>query len=439
MYLVVSFSYKNTEISLREKLNFNKSDSLAMLEILSLINEIDEVMLLSTCNRVEFYIYSKEHNQEKEEEIIKKFISKLVSFKRSKDIMLDENELLNKSFLSNLDAVHHIFSVASSLDSIVIGETQIVDQLKNALRLSKENNFCTKELPKLIQFAFKCATRVRNESDISKNSISIASVAVNNAMSRFNISKFKDELIPTLNVLVIGAGEIGILCLKHLLKFNLKITATNRTIENLKNISFLDFNRIEILDFKNLEQKLNDFDLVFSAITGNIINISKNLTKNQVIFDLAIPRSINLKFNKLREIITIDDLNEIVNNNLALKRANTRIAFGIVGKSVIEFQNHCENVNIDPLIKTLRLNAKNASMKEINRAIKKGFIPEALRENIQKLLHSAFNEFLHAPTIKLKLLPKNKDSIIALNSIEKIFGNAKIEQNEIKNVTGETI
>lgn len=414
MFVATSFSHKNTDISLREKLSLNNFEALQLLEILSKINGIDECMIISTCNRCEIYAFSSAEGSI----ICEDIINALSNFKN-----LDSKKMLDiVNFYTNLDAIHHIFCVTSSLDSLVLGETQIAGQLKNAYKISVDNNFCGKEFENLMVFAFKCAASVRNQTHISKNPVSISSVAINCALDYFQNTN------SSINALIIGAGEMSSICLKYLLrhkKFN--ITLANRSMENAKKLidSVAKSENVDILELSQIKDRFNDFNLIFSAVNGGLL-IDKSYFKvkneNRIIFDLSIPRNIESKENINSEItknidfICVDDLKIKASNHISSRQNSARAGFGIVGKYVLEFENHINSADVGQLIKAMRQRAKEASLKELDRAIKKGFVPLALKKNIEKLLHSAFNEFLHNPTTKLKSMANN-----SLHSKKEIF------------------
>lgn len=414
MFVAISFSHKNTDISLREKLSLSNFEVLELLGLLNKINDIDECMVISTCNRCEIYAFASTESSI----ICEDIISVLSDFKN-----LDSKKMLEiVNFYSNLDAIHHIFCVASSLDSLVLGETQIAGQLKSAYKTSVDNNFCHKEFENLMFFAFKCAASVRNQTQISKNPVSISSVAINCALDYFNETNNK------VKTLIIGAGEMATICLKYLLRHKkFEITLANRSIENASKLAhnLASGYDIKVIGLDEIKKQFNDFDLVFSAVNGGLIvdtSYFSKKDKSRILFDLSIPRNIESKENIQDDIsynidfICVDDLKIKASNHISSRQNHARAGFGIVGKYVLEFQNYINSADVGYLIRIMREKAKQASLKELDKAIKKGFVPLALRKNIEKLLHNAFNEFLHTPTIKLKSMANGE-----LNSEKEMF------------------
>lgn len=387
-YLVLSFSHKNAPIEIREKLSF--SDAKPLLDYLHNCDYIAEVIALSTCNRMEILMQSNDSYNALQE-----------CFDKLQEISGIKKEILEgcASSYENYSAIHHIFLVASSLDSLVVGETQISGQLKQAYRYALKNGYCTtKGLGYVIDFAFKCASSVRNKTNISKNPVSIASIAVTSANSLPLKSK---------NALVIGVGTMGKLAIKHLLNANYKVTLLNRNLK--KALDFKDEmqnDNLSVQDFSTLESIVNDYELVFSATASQDFIIKKDMIKandfKRYFYDLAIPRDIEEVGDSSVEIFSIDSLQKVADENKERRKDSINIAYEIVGEQVSEFFKWLNILSVEPIIKHLRNLAKEASMREIDKAIAKGFLPPDSRINLQKTIHNVFNVFLHTPTKNLK-------------------------------------
>lgn len=461
MYIIVSFSHQNTSVEVRERLHFSDEESIKILPILKEINGVSEIMLLSTCNRCEIYAYINHNNSNEKlqnldsinlENITKEMITTIANYKN-----VDINELANPEILRDKEAIRHIFCVASALVSLVVGESQISGQLKDAFKLSSENNFSGKWLNRLISFAFRCAASVRSQTDIAKNPVSIASI-----MATLALEFIESKAIKSPKILIIGVGEMGKLSLKHLAKHKLNLTLSNRTAQNAQNLlqsleslwqnqadsiessaKKSKSKKPQILDFSQMQNALNDYHIVISAVSGGVI-ITENMLKkrkfDRIFFDLSIPRNISfgshsfgstaikVRDKKLKnilqniDVVCVDDLKLRAARHIESRRENLAAALKIVDKFVLDFASYLNNLELDPLIKKMRFKAKLASLKEINRAIKKGYLPEALRENITRLAHGIFNEFLHAPTMNLRTISEEAGADNALESIARFFG-----------------
>lgn len=409
-YLTISFTHKNTDIQIREKLSFSNEDKkLGYISILQNFEHINEIILLSTCNRVE--IICSVSNTEKAIDFVFEKLSEV------SNVPKEDLEGRGDIYEDN-GAIHHLFSVASSLDSLVIGETQIVGQLKDAFRFSVEKGFCGQKLGRAMHHTFRCAANVRASTDISKNPISVSSVAV---------SKAKDLLgcLDGVTSIVVGAGEMSTLAAKHLIASGSNVVIVNRNLDNAQILAQELGEKASIAPYSKLSELINKHQLVFSAtgaphsvITDDMI---EETSFKRYLFDIAVPRDIELTCNDMLEVFAVDDLEEIVTKNLSMREEQARVAYSIVGNSTVEFFKWLQTLSVDPIIKELRDKAKECSEKEILRAIKKGHLPQEYKETVEKILHYAFNGFLHNPTKVLKDIAERPESDTIVQSIQEIF------------------
>ncbi|OBV29612.1 hypothetical protein BKN38_01650 [Helicobacter sp. CLO-3] len=472
-YLTLSFSHKTTPIALREKLSIapDKLESF-ITHLKSKIPSINEIFLLSTCNRVEFYIITHAPQE--------CVAGVLDVFARFVGVRLSELESACKSALG-AEAVHHIFGVVSGLDSVVIGETQITGQVKSTYRMCFDLGVCGQEITRLVHFAFRTAAKVRNQTLISKTPLSVASIAVKKALessaqndaldsgARNSISNIgaqnpqntrnAQNAPRAKRALIIGAGEIGQLVAKHLLESSVQISLINRSLckaqdfaKSLesKNTEKCDSNKaessqnaqqntpqsalnptrqtqkIQVLEWQNLAQIINEYDFVFSATSAQEPIITNDIYKprdfKRIWLDLAVPRDIALDSSEENlEIVCVDDLKQVMNENLAHKKAQMHDAYRIIGEAVEEYFGWVQSLDVLPLIKALRQQAKDASLKELNRAIKKGYLPKEYEDEVRIILHNAFNVFLHNPTINLKDFAQNPEGDVIIEALQKVF------------------
>ncbi|MDE5602772.1 MAG: glutamyl-tRNA reductase [Helicobacter sp.] len=396
-YYILSYTHKNTDLSLREKLVFEIKNQQTKDFLFALVENkfIEEAVILSTCNRIEFIL--SVNNCQKTEEFL---LAKLSNYSK---IPIGELKKYADSY-ENISAIHHLFSVASSLDSLVVGETQISGQIKSAFRFSYDLGCCGLALSRAIHFAFRCAASVRNSTDISKNSVSVASAAV--AKAKVILGDLKG-----IQALVIGAGEMSALCVKHLVNNGAEIILINREIKNAHSLygEIMGMNpqaKIYIESFKELGNLINKVPLLFTATGAPHSIITQDMVggcpQKRFWFDLAVPRDIDGIIQENIAIFSVDDLEDIVKKNLALREKQAKIAYGIVGNFTQDFFAWLQSLNIEPLIKAIRQQAKESAQKELAKGISKGFLPKKYEKNIEKTLHNAFNTFLHNFTIGLK-------------------------------------
>ena len=416
-YTVVSFTHKNTEIEDRERLSFSQDERL--MEFYNFLNSLDgihESIVLSTCNRVEIILSRADITDISDD--IYSYLSKCSDI--DKDRLKDSaNEYHDGS------AVFHIFEVISSLDSLVIGETQIVGQVKDAFKFSYENGFSGQKLARVMHNAFRCAATVRTKTSISKNPISVASVAVAQAKELFNNN------LGGYSAVIVGAGEMSSLAAKHLANAGVNLIIVNRDIDKAYKLAkSIEGVVVRVEPFSELKELINHFRLLFSATSASDNIITKDMIEDSSFhrywFDLAVPRDIvDCKRDDI-DIYSVDDLTTIMNKNKKEREKNTKIAYKIVEEFTEEFFKWLQTLSIDPLIKEIRDMARECCQKELDKAIKKGYIPSEHQKSVEKILHQAFNSFLHKPTTTLKNVSELPQADAVVQSVQLFFGlNAK--------------
>jgi len=417
-YLTISFTHKNTDIKIREKLSLadddkrrNFSDKLQKHETMN------EIIILSTCNRVEMIASVTDCDN-----------SIAYILEELSDISgVSKEDLENRADIyEDNGAIHHLFSVASSLDSVVIGETQIVGQLKDAFKFATENGHCSQKLSRAMHHTFRCAAQVRASTDISKNPISVSSVAVSKAQEILGSVENKTAVL-------VGAGEMARLAGKHLVTHDANVIIVNRSMQRAQELANELGEHATVLPYDNLRELLNTHTLLFSATGAPHTVITNDMVESREFerywFDIAVPRDIDECELDGVNIYAVDDLEDVVAQNLSSREEQAKVAFSIVGKSTMEFFKWLQTLSIDPIIKELREKARDCSTKEINRSVKKGYIPAEYEETVEKILHCAFNAFLHTPTKKLKELAEKPEADTLVQSLQEIF---EMDGNSIK-------
>lgn len=410
-YLSISFTHKNTDIQMREKIAFSNEGAVeTFLKTLYEHPSINEVVVLSTCNRVEI-MTTVSHLMKSQTFIIESL---------SKYSGIDFDTLHERADIyDNTGAIHHLFTVSSALDSLVIGETQIVGQLKDAYRLSLSKGYCNQKITRSMNYAFKCAARVRNATSLGTGSVSVASTAVAKAKSITNSEK-------GIKAIVIGAGEMSQLTIKHLLKANFEVVLLSRDIKKARLLADTYDEFIDVQAYENINKLLNEIPFMFTAtsapypiITADMI-VDCNFSRYW--FDIAVPRDIaDIKMNDLH-IYAVDDLQDIVDDNMSLRAKQAKQAYVIVNKESAEFFDWLKTLEVEPVVKHLYLKSNNVIEKKLKSAIKKGYIRAEDEENIKKLCETVFSEFLHQPTTQLKNISRNMDCDMVLGTVQNIFG-----------------
>ena len=382
-YLVISFSHKNSTLSQREKLAFvNDAAKIEMLEKINNHPQISESMILSTCNRIEVFC-SCSHVEEATEYL-------LALLSAHSHFALDELKMRG-DILDDYGAIHHLFSVTSSLDSMVVGETQIVGQIKDAFKLSLEHEFCGLKISRAMQFAQKCAAEIRNVTEISSKPVSVASVAVSKARECCGA-------LSGMKALVIGSGEMSVITCKHLSAQGVEVTVMNRTLSKAEEIA-RECNA-KVRSFSEIARAVNEYPLLFTA-TGSITPIIdeemvQTCSYHRYWFDMAVPRDIELETGSFGiHVYRIDDLKEIVSANIGLREDEARTSFVVIGRQTTAFFEWLKGLTIEPLIKTIYTSAYVCAQAETARVIDKGFIPKEYEAAVQKATQQALKRFLH--------------------------------------------
>jgi glutamyl-tRNA reductase len=425
-YQVVSFNHKNCEQESREKLAFpSAEEKQAMLIKLTEFEFINECYIVSTCNRVEIVMATKDSFSSYHAILGLLSVKSGLSFIKLKGM---------GGRYDDAEAVLHIFSVVSSLESIVIGESQITGQVKDAYRFSHQNGTAGRKLNRVISYAIKCAAEVRNVTNISKHPISIASVAVTQAHKIYGAN------ISGMTAVVVGAGEMGLIAVKNLLRLDCDVVILGRERKKVKEVAKYLGDNVRFDTMENFHKYLNRYRLLFSATSSKESIIKSSMIENRdldrVWFDMAIPRDIDAEGIEKLQLFRIDDLKSISKENYALKEEQATRAVDIVENYKEEFYKWLRKLSVEPVIKDMRLQVKDAIDKELERAISKKFVPEEYRENMEKMAEQMFNRFLHDATQNLRQCSADIDANKRIDAVKDIFGiptddkNAKKYKNE---------
>lgn len=396
---------------MREKLAFaNNEEKKQMLDALVEFDFIHEAFIVSTCNRVEIVMATRDN--------FSSYHTVLGLVSQHSTLNFYDIKAAAKRY-DDEEAIGHIFSVVSSLDSLVIGESQITGQVKEAFKFSYDNGTAGRKLNRVVSYAIKCAAQVRNETNISEHPISIASVAVSQAQ------KILGENMPGMTAVVIGAGEIGVLAVKHLLRAGCDVVLIGRDLEKVERIAQELGENVKADTMEKLDKYVNRYRLLFSATASAECIITKEMIENDALprvwFDMAIPRDIEeMDFEKL-QLFRIDDLQSISQDNHALREEQAVRASEIVARYKDEFYAWLRALSVEPVIKQMRQHVSAAIEREMQRAIKKGFIPAEYEENIRKMAQQMFNRFLHDPTENIRRSSAQKQNTNCIESVKEMF------------------
>ena len=421
-YQVVSFNHKNCEQSAREKLAFpSDEEKRVMLNELTSFEFIDECYIVSTCNRVEIVMATKDSFSSYHAILGLLSVKSGLSFAELKGM---------GGRYDDAEALLHIFSVVSSLESIVIGESQITGQVKDAYRFSHKNKTADVKLNRVISYAVKCAAEVRNVTNISKHPISIASVAVTQAHKIYGAN------ISGMTAVIVGAGEMGLIAVKNLLRLDCDIILLGREKLKVELIAKQLGENVRADTMENFHKYLNRYRLLFSATSATEVVIKTSMIENRdldrVWFDMAIPRDIDAEGIEKLQLFRIDDLKNISKENYALKEEQASRAVDIVEKYKSDFYRWLRKLSVEPVIRDMRLQVKESIDKELERAIDKKFVPKEYQENMKKMAEQMFNRFLHDATQNLRRCSADIDAGKRIDAVKEIFEIATDDKNAKK-------
>ncbi|MCX7990754.1 MAG: glutamyl-tRNA reductase [Proteobacteria bacterium] len=425
---ILGLSHKTAPVEIREKIAFSSPQKLEEgLLLLKKIPHIKEVVILSTCNRVEIYLIVSDGINWKED---------IISFFCSYQGLKRDDFVSHLYFKEDTDAVKHIFRVACGLDSMVLGEPQITGQLKEAYGISAGKNTTGFYINKLMHNAFSVAKRVRTETKIGSFAVSISFAAVELAKKIF-------ETLEGKKAMLIGAGEMAELAAKHLITNGVsQIIVANRTYERACMLAS-DFNGVPC-NFEEFPDKLKDVDIVISStgapnfiITPEKIKDAIKARRNKPMFliDIAVPRDIDPKVNELDNcyLYDIDDLQNVVDENLKERQKEALKAEEIINSEVYEFERWLRSLEVKPLIVEIRRYFERIKEEELEEAKKKlSHLTEKDIKTIEAMLNAIVNKTLHRPTVFLKNLSNGEENYLYLDAIKEIFGIGREEKDEKK-------
>ncbi|OGQ11521.1 MAG: glutamyl-tRNA reductase [Deltaproteobacteria bacterium RBG_19FT_COMBO_46_12] len=414
--IVIGLNHHTAPIAIRECLAFSEGKLEDALSKVHALPSLKENMILSTCNRVEVYAAARE--TEKATFDLKNFLSQYHG------LPLKEFE---KSLYSHIgeEAVRHIFRVASSLDSMVLGEPQILGQIKDAYDVAQQAKTSGLILHRLLHRAFHVAKRVRAETKIALSAVSVSSVAVECAEKIFGTLEKK-------TVLLIGAGEMCELAARHLVSAGIeKILVTNRTFERALTLA-QEF-RGEAIPLEGMAQGLKKTDIVISATNSpqyliehnQITKVMKDRKQKPIFFiDISDPRDIEPKVGDLENVYlyNIDDLQKVANENIKDREKEAQRAEMIVQDEVVKFVNWYRSLDVTPTIVSLRNKFEEIRKKELEKTLSiHPNLSQKEKQSLEALTSAIINKILHTPITLLKRTEEEAMADLYLDALHALF------------------
>lgn len=415
--ILIGLNHKTAPVNIRECLAFSQDETHNALGDLRAMAAVEEAMLFSTCNRVELLIIAKETQN---------------AVERAKTFLAQFKHLPLEDFESSLylhrgeAAVRHVFRVGASLDSMVVGEPQILGQIKAAYRTATEEKTSGVILNRLLHKAFFIAKRIRTETGIGDSAVSISYAAIELGRKIFGHLEGKE-------VLLIGAGEMAELAVEHLIRHRSgHIFVANRTFE--RGVELATAYKGTAINIEEVPDYLRRVDIIISSTGAQGFILQKQQVKavmrgrrNRPIFfiDIAVPRDIDPAINTLNNayVYDIDDLKDVVEENIEDRNREAIKAERIIDEAVINFRQWVQGLGVVPTIKALRSKVQSMAREEVRKTLQQmEHLSNKDRETIERMAESLTNKILHAPTHYLKSNGCQKDRATSLDIARKIFG-----------------
>ncbi|WP_411726575.1 glutamyl-tRNA reductase [Methyloglobulus sp.] len=412
--LAVGINYNTAPVTIRERLSFPADTLYTSLKELRQVREISEAAILSTCNRTEFYCTATTANEQ--------FLVDWVA--QTKKIDADTFKPYLYTHADN-QLIRHMFRVACGLDSMILGEPQILGQMKSAYQIACEAGTLGKHLGKLFQQTFSAAKKVRTDTTIGSSPVSVAFAAVQLAQQIFSTLKEQTALL-------IGAGETIELTARHLSQQGVgRIIIANRT--HAKAQALADQFKGQAITLSELPLHLADADIVISSTASHLPILGKGSVESALkkrrykpmfMVDLAVPRDIEAEVEQLRDVYlyTVDDLQNTIDQNMDTRRRAAEQAEEIIETQVDHFLAWLRSQSAQTTIRDYRLQAEQTRDEALQKALallKNGNTPE---EALTRLAYSLTNKLIHTPSTQIRDAAANErhDVIAAAHEIFKL-------------------
>lgn len=397
--VLIGVSYKTAPVEVRERLAFAEAGITGALREIVDHQTISESLIVSTCNRVEI-LAATPHTEASEAE---RSIAHLYDFVHRYHGCARES--LNGHFYHHADlaAIRHVFRVAASLDSMVVGEPQILGQVKDAFHRAQEAQTVGFLLNRLMSRAFTVAKRVRNETGIASSAVSISFVAVELARKVF-------ESLSGLTVMLLGAGEMAELAARHLINYGAsRILIANRTYENAERLA-QEMNGSAVR-FEEFESRLHEADIIICStgashylIRSEHVRRALGARRNRpmLLVDISVPRNIDPAVSDLDNVFAfdIDDLEAVTKTNLQEREREALRAEAIIETEAEQFIAALAEGDLNAVIGAFRREIQALALGELERSRKRlGQLTAEQEEAIHVMLNAVVNKFTH-PIIK---------------------------------------
>ena len=411
-------TFRNSPIHILEKFTIKDMDN--AYEQFKIHSGLDECVIIQTCNRIELFGKSQTYDQEK----IKKTWASLTG--------LDE-EIFNENmeFVENQEAIHHLLKLTSGLDSMVLGEEQILGQVKNSITTARKMKASGQHLNTLFDKAIRVGTRIRNSSGIGRGGISVGSMAVK--LAEENIDELK-----TKRILLIGTGEVSTLVAKSLQRRGYAFDVASRTIGRSQ--TFCETMGGMPIKFEEVLSGFENYNVIFVATTApyflvtheKIMGAMKDKNKGMMILDLSNPRTVDERVSTIGgvKLMNLDQIAEMVEKNMNSRLNKVKTIENIINEEVIVLEASMKRLEAEPLVKEVFKNIEYRREKELKKALQMlGEKDEEKIKIIDELTKAVVESIVSTPMNNIrKASEQGKPEVIELAS--KLFDYKKQNQTD---------
>lgn len=415
---VVGLSHKTAPVEIREKLSIPEAQTESAIAQLKNYPHIEEVAILSTCNRLEIYVVLSETEQGISE--VRQFLSDYSK--------LPMGELRRHLFiLLHEDAVMHLMRVSAGLDSLVLGEGQILAQVKNTQKVCQQYKGIGRILNQLLKAAITAGKRVRTETNIGTGAVSISSAAV-------ELAQIKASCLTTSRVTILGAGKMSRLLVQHLIsKGATQICIVNRSMQRAQDLAS-QFQEVEIKlhPLSEMMTAIADADIVFTSTSATepILTRSKleailDGSRSLMLFDISVPRNVAADVNEISHVhaFNVDDLKAVVAQNQESRRQMAQEAEALLEEEVAAFDMWWRSLETVSTISCLRDKMETIRTQELEKALSRlgTEFAERHQEVIEALTRGIVNKILHDPMVQLRAQQDIEARRKAMQSLQLLF------------------
>ncbi|MDE0982189.1 MAG: glutamyl-tRNA reductase [Gammaproteobacteria bacterium] len=425
--VLVGINHNTANIEMREKVAFPPEIVESALAEIYALPQIAEVVIVSTCNRTEIYLDFAEGDSEapagdelsQNRQLVDRQAEIVAWLSKFHGLEVGGLEQCSYSYASE-DVVRHLMKVSCGLDSMVLGEPQILGQIKSAYAVSKDQEVVAQSLGRAFEEAFSIAKQVRTDTAIGENPVSVAYAAVTLAERIFSD-------LPSLSVLLIGAGRTIELVVKHLVEKGVsKIVVANRTLDNALEIA----NRFDAhgVLLSDIPEQLIKADIVVSSTNSQLPLLGKGAVeralkhrkhKPMLLVDLAVPRDIEAEVSEIADayLYSIDDISDVIEDGVKSRADAAAQAESIIERGVEDYRKALRSLNVVSTLRAFRDKADAIREKELERALKALEKGESAEAVVSSLARSLTQKLVHSPSVQMKKASAaGRDELLALTA-----------------------